>query len=55
MEDPIVPCEYVAAAAAVCAGYIAARAVAIAVRVMRAPHVGLQSGIPQSNPPAVNR
>ncbi len=53
LEDAIVPGEYVAAAAALCASYIAARAVAIAVRIRRAPHVGLHDGFPQANPPAI--
>ena len=42
LEDPIVACEHVAAGAAFVAGYLAARALAIAVRAMHAPHVELQ-------------
>ena len=41
LEDAIVPCNIVAAASAFFAGYIACRALAIAVRAMRAPHVEL--------------
>jgi uncharacterized membrane protein YgdD (TMEM256/DUF423 family) len=42
LEYPIVACEHVAAGAALFAGYLSARALAIAVRAMRAPHVELQ-------------
>ena len=41
LEDAILPCEYTAALAALFAGYIAARSVAVAVRAGRAPHVEL--------------
>jgi hypothetical protein len=41
LEEPIVACEHVAAGAALFAGYLGARALAIAVRAMRAPHVEL--------------
>ena len=41
LEDPIEPTDWVAAAAAFFAGYIGCRALAIAVRAMRAPHVEL--------------
>ena len=41
LEDAIVPCSIVAAASALFAGYIACRALALAVRAMRAPHVEL--------------
>jgi len=44
LEDPIIACDHVAAGASFFAGYLAARAVAIAVRAMRAPHVELQPG-----------
>jgi hypothetical protein len=43
LEDPVVACEHVAAGAAFFAGYLAARALGIAVRAMRAPHVELQT------------
>jgi hypothetical protein len=42
LEVPILACEHVAAGAALFAGYLSARALAIAVRAMRAPHVELQ-------------
>ena len=41
MEDPIVEPQHVAAGAALCAGYLAFRALAMIVRAGRAPHVQL--------------
>jgi hypothetical protein len=41
IEDPIVPCDITAALAALIAGYIACRSLAITVRASRAPHVEL--------------
>jgi hypothetical protein len=43
LEDPVVAPEYVAAGAALCAGYIGFRAIATAVRATRAPHVELHN------------
>jgi hypothetical protein len=40
-QDPIIEPEHVAAAAAFCAGYLGCRAIAIAVRAGRLPHVEL--------------
>jgi hypothetical protein len=40
-QDPVVEPQHVAAAAAFCAGYLACRAIAIAVRASRLPHVEL--------------
>ena len=42
LEQPIIACDHVAAGASLFAGYLGGRAVAIAVRAMRAPHVELQ-------------
>jgi len=42
LEEPVVACDHVAAGASFFAGYLGARALAIAVRAMRAPHVELQ-------------
>jgi hypothetical protein len=39
MEDPVVEPQHVAAAAALCAGYLVFRALAMIVRAERAPHV----------------
>ena len=41
LEEPIVPEEHVAAAAALCAGYLAYRAIAVAVRATKWQHVEL--------------
>lgn len=41
MEEPIVEPQYVAAGAALCAGYLGFRALAMIVRAERAPHVQL--------------
>ncbi len=41
LEDPVVQPQYVAAGAALCAGYLAFRALAMTVRAERAPHVQL--------------
>jgi hypothetical protein len=40
-QDPIIEPQHVAAAAAFCAGYLGCRAIAIAVRAGRLPHVEL--------------
>jgi len=42
LEDPIVACNITAAASALFAGYVVSRALAIAVRAGRAPHVELE-------------
>lgn len=39
LEEPLIAPSHVAAAAALCAGFIAGRALAVAVRAGRAPHV----------------
>jgi membrane protein CcdC involved in cytochrome C biogenesis len=41
IQEPVVEPEHVAAAAALCAGYLGGRALAIAVRTTRLPHVEL--------------
>jgi hypothetical protein len=41
LEEPMVAPSHVAAGAALCAGFIAGRAIAVAVRAGRAPHVRL--------------
>jgi membrane protein CcdC involved in cytochrome C biogenesis len=41
--DPVIEPQYVAAGAAFCAGWLGARALAIAVRTTRLPHVELSS------------
>ena len=41
LQDPLVEPQHVAAAAALCAGYLGGRALAIAVRTARLPHVEL--------------
>jgi membrane protein CcdC involved in cytochrome C biogenesis len=41
LQEPLVEPEHVAAAAALCAGYLGGRALAIAVRTTRLPHVEL--------------
>ena len=43
LNDPLVAPALVAAAAAFCAGYIGGRAVALAVRARREPHIGLEN------------
>jgi hypothetical protein len=43
LEDPVVEPQHVAAAAALCAGYISCRALSLIVRSVRAPHVELHS------------
>ena len=43
LNDPFVAPDLVAAAAAFCAGYIGGRAVALAVRARREPHIGLEN------------
>jgi hypothetical protein len=42
LEDPVVEPQHVAAGAALCAGYLALRALAVIVRAERAPHVQLR-------------
>ncbi len=42
MEEPVMMPQYTAAGAALCAGYLGFRAVAMIVRAERAPHVGLR-------------
>jgi hypothetical protein len=46
LEDPIIECQHVAAAAALFAGYIGGRALSLVVRSERAPHVELHSTTP---------
>ena len=46
LEDPVVEPQHVAAAAALCAGYIGCRALSLIVRSVRAPHVELHSTTP---------
>jgi hypothetical protein len=41
LEDPVVEPQHVAAGAALCAGYLAFRALAMTMRAVRAPHVEL--------------
>jgi len=43
LEDPVIEPQYVAAAAALCAGYIGCRALSLIVRSIRAPHVELHT------------
>ena len=43
VEEPVVEPQHVAAAAALCAGYIGCRALSLIVRSVRAPHVELHS------------
>lgn len=55
LEAPVLPADYVAAGAAFCAAFIGFRALAIAVRATRAPHVELHGGwpiTPSSSTPA---
>ena len=46
LEDPVVEPQHVAAAAALCAGYIGCRALSLIVRSVRAPHVELHTTTP---------
>jgi hypothetical protein len=46
LEDPVIEPQYVAAAAALCAGYIGCRALSLIVRSIRAPHVELHTTTP---------
>jgi hypothetical protein len=46
LEDPVVEPQHVAAAAALCAGYIGCRALSLIVRSVRAPHVALHTTTP---------
>ena len=46
LEDPVIEPQHVAAAAALCAGYIGCRALSLIVRSVRAPHVELHSTTP---------
>ncbi len=46
LEDPVIEPQHVAAAAALCAGYIGCRAVSLIVRSGRAPHVELHTTTP---------
>jgi len=46
LEDPVVEPQHVAAAAALCAGYIGCRALSLIVRSVRAPHVALHPTTP---------
>jgi hypothetical protein len=48
LEDPIVEPEHVAAGAALCAGYLGFRALAMLSRAARAPHVQLYDTAPPS-------
>ncbi|WP_139373857.1 hypothetical protein [Enhydrobacter aerosaccus] len=41
LEDPVIEPQYVAAGAALCAGYLVFRAIAMTLRASRAPHVEL--------------
>jgi hypothetical protein len=43
LQEPLIECQHVAAAAAFCAAYLGCRALAIAVRSPRLPHVELHS------------
>jgi hypothetical protein len=43
VDDNVIPPEHVAAAAALCAGFLGCRALAIIARSNRAPHVGLHT------------
>ena len=42
MDEPVIEPQYIAAGAALCAGYLGFRALAMTVRAERAPHVGLR-------------
>ena len=55
LESPVAPVEYVSAAAALFAGYLVCRALAIAVRTMRAPHVELIDALRRADTASVNR
>jgi hypothetical protein len=46
LDDPVIEPQHVAAAAALCAGYIGCRAVSLIVRSGRAPHVELHTTTP---------
>jgi len=46
LEDPLIEPRHVAAAAALCAGYIGCRALSLIVRSVRAPHVELHPTTP---------
>ena len=46
LEDPVVEPQHLAAAAALCAGYIGCRALSLIVRSVRAPHVELHTTTP---------
>jgi len=46
LEYPVVEPQHVAAAAALCAGYIGCRALSLIVRSVRAPHVALHTTTP---------
>ena len=46
LDDPVIEPQHVAAAAALCAGYIGCRALSLIVRSVRAPHVELHSTTP---------
>jgi len=46
LEDPTIEPQHVAAAAALCAGYIGCRALSLIVRSVRAPHVELHTTTP---------
>ncbi len=46
LEDPVIEPQHVAAAAALCAGYIGCRALSLIVRSIRAPHVELHTTTP---------
>ena len=41
LEDPLIACQYTAAGAAFFAGFLVFRALSVAVRAMRSPHVEL--------------
>jgi hypothetical protein len=44
LERPVIEPEHVAAGAALCAGYLGCRGLAMVVRAMRSPHVELHDG-----------
>ena len=46
LEDPMIEPQHVAAATALCAGYIGCRALSLVVRSVRAPHVELHTTTP---------